>query len=72
MTRGRSRHKHSAGRAATAMFLGPVIGFFGAWLSAEALLAARPHPLHWGAAFVGAAGGWVAVRAFDWFRKTAV
>jgi hypothetical protein len=71
MPRGKRRRKHSASQAPTAVFLAPAIGFFGFWLPAEGLLATRPHPLHWGVAFIGAAAGWVAAKAYYWFRSPA-
>jgi hypothetical protein len=70
MRRFGSRAKRSAVDMSTALFVGPAIGFFGTWLSAEALLAARPHPLHWGAAFAGGAFGWMAAKMFYRSRRT--
>ena len=39
--------------------LAAAIGFLAAYLAAEALLADRMHPLHWGAAAAGAFIGWL-------------
>jgi len=35
-------------------YLGTFVGFIVAYLSAEALLAMRPHPIHWVVALTGA------------------
>lgn len=70
-TRSR-RHKHSGDQMPAGAFLAVAMVFFAAWLSAEALLATRPHPLHWGVAAGGAAAGWLATKVFYRWRRNAV
>lgn len=51
-------------------FLAAAGGFFAAYLTAEALLADRMHPLHWVIAAAGACAGWLLVIVIKKLQNT--
>jgi hypothetical protein len=70
-TRASRGRRRSATRMSSAVIIAPAAGFFAFWLAGEAFLALRPHPLHWVAAGVGAALGWLAGQIINRVQRRA-
>jgi len=64
------RHRPAPIDPSSATLLAVAIGFLVAYLAAEALLADRMHPLHWGVAAAGALVAWLVVTMVNWLRNS--